>query len=115
MPSRLKPQWKDWMRDFVDGIERELRPSCPLKSRTDLGEFRGRLDTKRVRGGHKRFERELEELLQSDPFLRRATERYFAREVPAALEAALVVLEQAKVVLAKAKETRRKKPREFLM
>jgi len=103
------------MRDFIDGIERELRSSCPLKSKTDLGKFRSRLNAKRLRGGRKRFERELEELLQSDRFLRQATERHLARVVPAAIEAALVLLEQGKAVLAKAKETRRKKPREFLM
>ncbi|HTW24251.1 MAG TPA: hypothetical protein VMD78_11660 [Candidatus Baltobacteraceae bacterium] len=103
------------MREFIDGIERELRPSCPLKSRTDLGKFRNRLDEKRLRGGQKRFGQELDELLQSDRFLRLATERYFARVVPAAIEAALVAIEQAKVVLAKAKEARRKKPSTFVM
>ena len=105
------------MRDFIDGVERELRPSCPLKSRTDLGKFRNRLDEKRLRGGQKRFAQELEELLQSDRFLRRATGRYFARRVPEATEAALVALERAQAVLAKYKQERdaSKKPRTFLM
>ena len=87
------------MRDFIDGVERELRPSCPSKSRTDLERFLNRLDEKRFRGGQKRFGQELEDLLQSDRFLRRATGRYFAREVPAAIEAALVASERAQADL----------------
>ena len=117
MPPQIKPRWKDWMRDFIDGVERELRPSCPSKSRTDLERFLNRLDEKRFRGGQKRFGQELEDLLQSDRFLRRATGRYFAREVPAAIEAALVASERAQAVLAKYKRKKAasKKSREFLM
>jgi hypothetical protein len=117
MPFRTKPRWEEVMRDFLDGIERELRPSPPLKTAADLSKFRGRLNRKRIEGGHKRFEQELDELLQRDRFLRRATEPYLAKRVPVAIETALVALEKAEAVLGKVKQGRRgkKKARGFVM
>jgi len=105
------------MKDFVDEIERELRPSRPIRSRAALNNFRERLKGKRIKGGHKRFEGELEELLQSERFLQRATERYLAKKVPEAIEAALAALERAEAVLTTYKQKTResKKPRGFVM
>jgi hypothetical protein len=116
MPFPKKQRWEEVMRDFLDGIERELRPSSPLKSRADLRKFRRRLNGKRIEGGHKSFERGLEELLQGDRFLRRATERYLTKRIPALMGEALVALERAEAVLARYKRGRgeAKKPRGFV-
>lgn len=62
MPLPEKQRWEEVMRDFLDGIEGELRSSPPLKSKADLSKFRNRLNRKRVEGGRNRFEQELEEL-----------------------------------------------------
>ena len=117
MPFQKKPRWEEVMRDFLDGIERELRPSPPLKSRKDLSKFRNRLNGKRIKGGQKCFEQELEELLQSDRFLRRATERHLAKSAPPVIEAALIALAKTEAVLAKYKRARRenKKAQGFVM
>jgi hypothetical protein len=112
MPLPEKQRWEEVMRDFLDGIEGELRPSPPLKSKADLSKFRNRLNRKRVEGGRNRFEQELEELLQSDRFLRRSTERHLAKTARAAIEEALVALENAEAVLAKYKRERREKKKE---
>lgn len=92
-------EWKHDMKAFLNGIESELRPSPPAKVRAALQAFRKRLERDSVGRRRKRFERELESVLQADPFLRRATERYFAKRVPAAMASALEVLDRAEHVL----------------
>jgi hypothetical protein len=100
--------WKKMIEDLLDAIEGELRTSVPAKTKLTLNALRSRLGERDITRRRKRFDQELDELLTSDPFLRAATKRYFRRKVPQAIAEALVVLERAKVYLAKSgdKQTR---------
>lgn len=92
-------EWKEGMEAFLSGIESELRPSPPGKVRATLQAFRKRIERDSVGRRRNRFERELESVLQEDPFLRRATERYLSKRVQSALASALEVRGRAERVL----------------
>jgi hypothetical protein len=96
---RSSAEWEHDMEAFLDGIESELRPSPPAKVQATLQAFRKRLERDRIGRRRKRFERDLESALQANPFLRRATERYLAKSVPAAMASALETLDRAERVL----------------
>lgn len=92
-------EWKHDMEAFLDGIESELCPSPPATVHVTLQAFRKRLERDSIGRRRNRFERELESVLQADPFLRRATERYLSKRVQSALASALEVRERAERVL----------------
>ena len=89
------------MEDFLDGVERKLRPSAPLKAKVTLNAFRKRLSEGHVARRRKRFEKELEAFLQSEPYLRAATKRYLKEKTIAAVGKAMKLLKRAAAVLAK--------------
>ena len=98
MTKRTNEEWKHDMEAFLDGIESELRPTS-VRAQAILRAFRDRIDHDSIGPRRKRFERELESNLQTDPFLKRATERYFSKKVPAALASARETLDRAERVL----------------
>jgi hypothetical protein len=97
-------EWKQMNEKLLNAIERELRVSVPNKTKAALSALRNRLNESNVARNRKRFEQDLWALLESDPFLKAATEQHFRKEVPRALAAALEVLERAKLYLAKTKK-----------
>jgi hypothetical protein len=95
------------MEDLLEGAERELRSSVPTKTRAALNAFRVRLRARRVAGGRKNFEEELEAFLQGDCLLRAATERHLGKQVKLASERVVAVLKKIEEVLAKVRTKRR--------
>jgi hypothetical protein len=96
--------WRQATEELLDAIEGELRVSVPNKTKAALNALRSRLNENDVARNRKRFAREMDALLESDPFLRAATVRYFRKEIPRVVSAALETLERAKPYLAKAKK-----------
>ena len=94
-------EWKDMMEGLLNGVEGELRGSVPVKTREVLNAFRMRLREARAVRRRKRFERDLEDLLQSNPLLRSATERHLRYKTISAIEEAEAVLRRAEPYLAK--------------
>lgn len=98
--------WKDTMKDILDGVERELCPSTPIKTRADLTAFRMCLDESPMVRRRKQFEQELEAFLQSKPFLRAAGKRYLRKKLIPALEMVTAVMNEVARVLAQDKTRR---------
>ena len=94
------------MEDLLDGVEGELRPSVPVKTMDALNEFRMRLRETRLTR-RKDFERELEAFLQSEPFLRTASERYLRKKITPVSKTAIAALKRAESFLAKARINKR--------
>jgi hypothetical protein len=99
---KLSP-WKRTMEDLLDGIERELRPSAPARTRLGLNAFRVRLKAGRIAGGQKRFEQELEGFIDKHFAVRGAAERYISARLIPAVDAANVALKKAATILARAR------------
>ena len=95
-------EWKECMKDFVDGVDRELRSTTPMKSRGHLRAFRERLVKCRTARDRKRFDRDLETLLGSKSYLRAAAKSYLRKRAIPALAAATAAANQVVQVLAKA-------------
>jgi hypothetical protein len=89
------------IEDLLDGVERELRSSVPVKTRVALNAFRMRLSEGRVARRREHFEQELDTFLQSEPFLRAATKRYLRKKMLPAIAAAIAALKRALPFLAK--------------
>ena len=86
---------------LIDGIERQLRSSTPKRARARLAEFRALVPTVRTTSDRRRYEVELEKLLQSASYFRGAAWRYLTPKAVAALHAATDVLKLASSVLRK--------------
>ena len=89
------------MERLIAGAQRELRSTAPAKTRAALKAFRVRLRARRITGGQKKFENELEAFLQNDPLLRAATERHLGQQVKLACERVVAVLKRMEPALAK--------------
>jgi hypothetical protein len=87
------------MEAFLDGIESELRPSPPTKAKATLQAFRKRVERDSVGHRRKRFEQELEAVLESDRFLRSAARRFLYKQMQSALKAAAKAQDEAERVL----------------
>jgi hypothetical protein len=88
------------MSGLLDGVERELRPSTPIKTKAALRTFRSRLGQRRVMQSRKPFERELEVFLQSSSILRAASRRHIRKKAPPIIFAVVATLKKARLFLA---------------
>ena len=102
------PEWKDVMREFIDGVERELGPSIPANTKIALSAFRRRLNERGIAPRRKRFERELEAFLESEPVLEAAATQYLRKKIRPAVEEAVVLLKRVETILAKASKKKRR-------
>jgi hypothetical protein len=96
--------WKALMRTSIDGIEGALSAANPTPQKAKLADLRKRLEGPSVARHRKRLEDELDALVESDVAMQIALRRYLGPKVQEAVEKALVTLERAKRVLAKAAE-----------
>lgn len=96
------------MRTSIDGIETALSVADPAPHRVKLAALRKRLEGPAVARHRKRLEDELDALVESDVAMQIASRRYLRPKVQEALEKALVALERANRVLAKAAEMRKR-------
>jgi hypothetical protein len=107
-------EWKALMRTSIDGIEGALSGADPTPQKAKLADLRKRIEGPSVARHRKRLEGELDALVEGDVAMQIAARRYLGPKVQEAVEKALVTLERAKRVLAKAAEMRKrtgKKPR----
>jgi len=98
--------WKVLMRTSIDGIEGALSVADPTPQKAKLEDLRKQLEGPSVARHRKRLEGELDALVESDVAMQIASRRYLRPKVQEAVEKALVTLERAKLVLAKAAEMR---------
>jgi hypothetical protein len=105
--SLTKSEWKTFREEFVDDIERELGATAPADSLAALNAFRKRLDEDLDSRRRKRFDRDLDAFIESKPYLKVAVTRHLRRQIRPAVKAAMVALEEAKVVLAKYRKKKR--------
>ena len=90
----------EWWGDFLDGVAKELHPSTPESSRAALSALRRRVDECRYARTRRRFERDLDALLENDRFVRPAVEWYLKKRVPQDLRKAAETLARGQAVLA---------------
>jgi hypothetical protein len=95
--------WKVLMRTSIDGIEGALSIADPAQQKAKLADLRKRLDGRSVAQHRKRFEDELDALVESDVAMQIASQRYLRPKV----QKVVVTLERAKRVLAQAAEMRK--------
>jgi hypothetical protein len=100
--------WKALMRTSIDGIEGALSVADPTPQKAKLSDLRKRLEGPSVARHRKRLEDELDALVESDVAMQIASRRYLGPKVQEAVEKALVTLERAKRVLAKAAKMRKR-------
>ncbi len=100
--------WKVLMRTSIDGIEGALSVADPTPQKAKLEDLRKQLEGPSVARHRKRLEGELDALVESDVAMQIASRRYLRPKVQEAMEKALVTLERAKLVLAKAAEMRKR-------
>lgn len=100
--------WKALMRTSIDGIEGALSVADPTPQKAKLADLRKQLEGPSVARHRKRLEDELDALVESDVAMQIASRRYLRPKVQEAMEKALVTLERAKRVLAKAAEMRKR-------
>jgi hypothetical protein len=100
--------WKALMRTSIDGIEGTLSAADPTPQKAKLADLRKQLEGPSVARHRKRLEDELDALVESDVAMQIASRRYLGPKVQEAVEKALVTLERAKRVLAKAAEMRKR-------
>jgi hypothetical protein len=99
--------WKALMRTTIDGIEGALSVADPTPQKAKLADLRKRLNGPAVARHRKRLEHELDALVESDVAMKIASRRYLGPKVQEAVGKALVALERAEGVLAKAAEMRK--------
>jgi hypothetical protein len=91
------------MEEFISGIERELRSSTPSRIKMALSAFRVRLRARRLAGGRKHFEEQLESFIAENGAVRNAAERYLGAATVIAIEQARAVLARADKVIARSR------------
>ena len=87
-------EWKQFIGDILDSVERELLPSTPVEDQTALQAFRARVRLKRVTEARKPFERELDGLIDGRSSLQAAAQRYLDKAVPRVLEDTVATLKK---------------------
>ena len=105
--SPTKSKWKTRMEEFLEDIELELGATAPADSLAALNAFRKRLDEDLDSRRRKQFGRDFDAFIESKPYLKVAVTRLLRRQVRPAVKAAMVALEEAKVVLAKYRKKKR--------
>src|ERR1017187_583949 len=95
-------EWKHFMSGLLDSVERELHPDAPTEDREALRAFRGRLERKRVTEARKPYERKIDRLVESRPYLFAAAHRHIGKILPPAVEQAASDMNGARTLLDRA-------------
>lgn len=105
--------WKKYIHGLIDIVELELRPLALTKSRAALNEFRIRVNRDHVKRRRKRFQNELDELIETDPVLHAAASRHVKkvlRETTKTLRAATKDIKALTKASKKKKRARERTP-----
>jgi uncharacterized Rossmann fold enzyme len=103
-------QWKAFIKEFIDEIQKQPSVLISSETRTSLKEFQKHLETPRNAQQRKRFEQKLEAFIIGNPALKKATERHLKKRIPVTIEKAVSALLRANAYL---ERYGRKKLREF--
>jgi hypothetical protein len=95
-------EWKLFMNGLLDSVERELHPDTPTEDREALRAFRGRLERKRITEARKPYERKIDRLVESRPYLLAASHRYIGKVLPPLVEQSASLLKRARDLLDRA-------------
>jgi len=90
------------MSGLLDAVERELHPDAPTEDREALRALRSRLERKRVTEARKPYERKIDRLVESRPYLFAAAHRHIGKILPPAVERAASTLKRARALLDRA-------------
>ena len=90
------------MSGLLDAIERELHPDAPTEDREALRAFRRRFERKRVTEARKPYERKIDRLVESRPYLFAAAHRHIGKILPPAVEQAASAMKRARDLLDRA-------------
>ena len=80
--------WQRTMEEFISGIERELLPPTSSEIRMALNAFRVRLTARRLAGGRRQFEEQVESFIAKNDAVRDAAERHLGVATIMAVEQA---------------------------
>src|SRR5437868_14219170 len=98
-------EWKHFIGEVLDSIERELHPDAPAEDRDALRVLRSSLEHRRVTQARKPFERKIDRLIGGRPYLFAAAHRHIGKILPPALELAAATIKRAKAILERAPNT----------
>jgi hypothetical protein len=90
------------MSDLLDAVERELHPDAPTEDREALLALRSSLEQKRVTEARKPFERKIDRLVETRPYLWAAAHRHIGKVAPPLMERAAATLKRARDLLERA-------------
>ena len=95
-------EWKDFTSGLFDALERELHPDAPAADREALQALRSSVDRKRVTEARKPYERKIDRLVNSRPYLFAAAHRHIGKILPQAVEQAASTMKRARDLLDRA-------------
>jgi hypothetical protein len=95
-------EWKDFTSGLIDALERELHPDAPAKDREALQALRSSLARKRVTEARKPYERKIDRVVKSRPYLFAAMHRHIGKILPQAVEQAASAMKRARDLLDRA-------------
>jgi hypothetical protein len=95
-------EWKNFTNGLLDSIERELHPDAPTEDREALRALRSSLERKRVTEARKPYERKIDRLVDSRPYLFAAAHRHIGKILPQTVERAASTLKKARDLLDRA-------------
>ena len=108
MPKKTKhlpmtnAAWKQCVFGLLDGVERELHADAPTEDKNALQAIRSSLEKKRMTEARKPFERKIDRLIESRPYLFAAAHRHIGKVLPPAVERAASSMSRARNLLNRA-------------
>jgi hypothetical protein len=94
--------WKKFMVSLLDAVERELHADAPAEDKDALQAMRSCLEKKRITEARKPFERKIDRLIESRPYLFAAAHRHIGKILPPAVELAASTMKRARELLDRA-------------
>ena len=94
--------WKQCIVGLLDGVERELHADAPAEDKDALKAMRSGLEKKRITEARKPFERKIDRLIESRPYLFAAAHRHIGKVLPPMVEQAASTMKRAKDLLDRA-------------
>lgn len=88
--------WKQCIVGLLDGVERELHANAPNEDRDALQAKRSHVERKRITEARKPFERKIERLIASRPYLFAAAHRHIGKVLPPIVEQAACAVKRAR-------------------
>lgn len=95
-------EWKQCIVGLLEGVERELHADAPTEDKDALQAMRSRLEKKRIAEARKPFERKIDRLIESRPYLLAAAHRHIGKVLPPVVEQAASMMKRARDLLDRA-------------